>query len=513
MVTSGLLLGGEEPLSAQVVRGMSAVGAAGAAGRSMRGLSVAWPIATIGAVFYGSLLPFHVDWSAFRPTNAFGLLEVGLLRSDSTDALINVLVYIPVGLLLALSGRGDIGRRLARLPRIVFVGATVSVMAEVVQTGITSRCASWIDVAFNVTGTTVGAILGAVLFNAVVKVLRTLRRGMMDRPFTTLSSMLTVGLVLYCLAPFDFVTNTAGLHASFLRARWDLIEPRLTPFGEPPYAMMLEQLMGAAWFAGLGYFLALAAVEKKRFTHNSPPSQCKERLAEARGAGLGHRLRVGRLSSQDTAHTRAVAFGSALTQGLAVAVVIECLQLFTHSHVFDLAALMLRGLAVGLSAWWAVFVAAAAQSQESHAQLRRAVPTAALVALAACHSAALVLISVQVSMLRFDGVDWTNVRWIPFEALWLCPVSQAVTDTLSTLANYAVLALVLAVFMRRTSARGAWFKTGILLFLLALAVEGLHLPSAVQTADITDPLLALLAVIGISRAYPLLRPGSPVVAG
>lgn len=508
----GSFEGVREPLSAPFVTGMSAAGAAGVCSPSARGMSVAWPVAVIGAVLYGSLLPFSMDWSAFRLGNAFGFLDLGLLPANTEDVIVNVLVYIPVGLLLALSGRGDTVRRLARVPLIVFVGAIVSVTAEVLQTSMDARCASWLDVFLNVTGTALGAVLGAGVFSAGVIALRRVRRSMIDRPFTTLSSMLAIGLVLYGVAPFDFVTDTAALHASFLRARLDLAAPRPTPFGGPPYAMMIQQLVGAAWFAALGWSLALAAFEKNRRVRRSPPLPRGDERQQAPRAVHGYPLRIDPPSRQSPAQTRAIAFNSALTQGVAVAVLIECLQLFTQSHVSDLATLMLRALAVALASWWAAFVGGAEWSANGHWQPRRLIPTTALVTLATGHAMALILVSVHLNVPWFAGIDGATIRWLPFEALWLCPIPQAMGDILSTLANYAVLAVVLAVVLRRVRVRAAWVKTGTLLVLLALAVEGLQVPSALQTADITDPVLALFAVIAVSRTYPWLRSWRPPIA-
>jgi glycopeptide antibiotics resistance protein len=212
------------------------------------------------------------------------------------------------------------------------------------------------------------------------------------------------------------------------------------------------------------------------------------------------------------ARTRSAAFGSALTQGLAVAVIVECLQLFTLSHVFDLAALLLRTMAVSLAAWWGAFVCGGAWPSEHSLQLRRVIPTVGLVTLAACHLVVLLVLSIHLEGQWPSEADWATVRWIPFEAFWLSPFPRAAGDILATLANYGLLAVVLAVVFRRLRMRAAWIRTGILVVLFATAVEASQISSSLHTPDVTEPLLALAAVIAISRAYTAVRPGTAAVA-
>jgi len=509
---SDRLLGGKKALSAPVATARLDMHASGVGDAYARGPSFAWPIAATIAVLYGSLLPFDVQWSAFQWSDAFGLQSLGLVRPDLEDVVVNILAYLPLGLLFAVSGRATAAGRLARLPLIVLVGATVSLSAEVAQTEIASRCASWIDVGLNVLGTAVGAIVGAGMFRAGSLTFRRLQRGMAERPFTTLSSVLTIGLILYGVAPYDFVTNTAELHASFLRARWDLVAPRQPAFGEPPFAMMVQQIIGAAWFAGLGLFLALAALEKSRRIRGASSSQWNIEFRGRHQDELGDTPQLDTSAEEHAARMRSVAFGSALTQGLAVAVIVECLQLFTLSHVFDVAALVLRTMAVSLAAWWGAFVCGGAWPSEDCFRLRRVVPTFGLVTLVACHLGVLLLLSVHLEGRWPSEADWATVRWIPFEAFWLSPASRAAGDILATLANYGLLAVVLGVVFRRLRVQAAWTRTGILVVLLATTVEASQLSSSLHTPDVTEPLLALAAVITISRAYAAVRPGSAALA-
>jgi glycopeptide antibiotics resistance protein len=483
----------------------------GANPASSRGLSIAWPIVATAAVLYGSLLPFEWQRPALSLSNAFGLKNIGFVRPGLEDIIVNILVYFPLGLILAVSGRASAAGRLARIPLIVLVGAVVSLSAEVAQTGIANRCPSWIDVFLNVTGTAVGAILGATMFRAGMLTFRRLQRGMAERPFTTLSSFLTIGLILYGLAPYDFVTSTAGMHESFLRARWTIAAPGQPAPGEPPFTTLVQQVIGAAWFAGLGLVLGLAALEKSRHIRPAINPQRNNgsnvQHPDARGNAPG----LDTVGSKRAAQTRAAAFGSAVTQGLAVAVIIEVLQLFTLSHVFDLAGLLLRAMAVALAAWWAAFVCGETWPSENCLRLRRAVPTLGLVTMAACHLFALFVLSTHLDISWPNEADWAKVHWLPFESLWLSPASHAASEILATMANYGILAVVLGVVFRRSGVRGAWTRTAILVVLFAATVEASQMSSGLHTPDVTEPLLALGTVIMISRAYAVVRPDAPAI--
>lgn len=130
--------------------------------------------------------------------------------------------------------------------------------------------------------------------------------------------MLTLGLFLYNLAPFDFVMTTDALHASFGRAHWDLVSVRVPTVEAPPFAALAQRLTDVGWFAVLGYLLAMGGCERGRHP--------------------------------------AISLGSALKNGLILAALVAFMQLFTRSHTFDAATVMFRGFGVISGAWSAVFL-------------------------------------------------------------------------------------------------------------------------------------------------------------
>ena len=426
------------------------------------------------AVLYGSLLPFDIDWAAFQASNGFGLFELALRGGTREDLLTNILVYTPIGLTLVLCrGGGTLARR-GRVLFAVLVGVVVSLVAETLQAGIAVRVASWIDVALNTLGAITGAVLGATLYGARHGATRWAQREFSERPFTTMASILTFGLFLYNLVPFDFITDTAGLHASFGRARWDLTAVRPSALGSAPYGLMVAQLGAAVWFAALGYLLALAGGE----------------------------------SGQD----RFSAAGWAIKHGFILASLVEFMQLLTASHRFDLAVIVLRALAVMFGAWCAVFLVVGRGDLNWRRRPGLAVPTGLLFILAACQVLARLLSSFDPTLWSVRGIDLAHVRWMPFEGLWHGPMAKAGSDILSVLLAYGTLALTLAMILRRVRTGLIWMITGAVVTLVALSVEVLQCCSAWGAPDLTGPALALIAVFGsanLYRSFLALLPTSP----
>ncbi|HSV78428.1 MAG TPA: VanZ family protein [Ramlibacter sp.] len=131
----------------------------------------AWPLAGAYAalVVYASLYPF----SGWRDQEIAPLefLEAGWPRYwTGFDLAANVVGYIPLGFLLALSFlRRGLVRRFADHPNLgslcvaTLAGAGLSLLMEVIQNYLPSRVASNVDFGLNVVGTLLGAGLATAL--------------------------------------------------------------------------------------------------------------------------------------------------------------------------------------------------------------------------------------------------------------------------------------------------------------------------------------------------------------
>jgi len=427
-----------------------------------------WPVSVIVGVVYASLLPFDLSWSAFQPANGFGLGAIGWRDTSREDIATNLLVYVPIGftLLVFLAGKRPVGWTHA-LTTVIF-GAVVSVVAEGLQTGTASRVASWTDVILNAAGTALGVMIG-VGWDRLARVgLARLRRRINERPFSTASVVLVLGLFVYHLSPFDWVTDTESLHASFGRARLAMVGPPWAPAEEPPWTAVLDQLGGCAWFALLAYLLGLSAREAKR-----PP---------------------------------ALSFASTLRDGLLLVVLIELMQVFTESHIFDPAAIMLRAVAVAFGGWCSIYVVDSITRSSWRRRPGMAVPNVFLVWLGAFQVTLLLLGALDSSDWSLRGLTLAGVQDPPFEQPWRQPIGVAAHDMFSSIVTYAALVVTLAVLLRRGRVANAWLTTGAAVTLLALGIEVLRCARPAHGVDFTGPLFALFSAIGVATIYPVLRP-------
>lgn len=421
------------------------------------GLSFFWPLAVAAAILYGSLIPFEFDITALAGIEASTFFGLRFRGTTPEDLFTNVLVYMPLGLAIVLCGDRRRVFRLVRVPVAVLVGIAVSLLAEGLQTAIAIRVASLTDVALNTVGTFLGAMLAAALYESGSRALNRCRQGLIERPAATQTQWLTVGLLLFCLAPFDFVLDSAALHDSFRAARWDLTGIRSAGIGEPAFELFVSQLSTAAWFGLLGYLFVMA-----RETAGRHP---------------------------------VLAWASAVRHGVIVAGLIELLQLFTVSHRFDLASAVLRVMAMGLGAWLAAFLLFGRSGQQRKPRSTLPIRTAFLIALALGQILAVFLASLDSQQLSLSGFDPASVGWIPFEALWRRPMVSAASDVLATVAVFSTLGLTIAIILRRRGFRFAWPLSALVVTLVALGAQVFELCSPSRTADSTGPALALAAVL------------------
>jgi len=419
--------------------------------KGSRGFSWTWTAIISLLVLYGSLIPFQFDFGAYRATNGFGVLELAWYSAPLEDLVINVLIYLPLGLCFATGGWHSSLRRCLRLPAALAVGGLVSVLAETLQTGIIGRLASWTDVLLNMSGTGIGAVLAIALRPSAHKVVSRLRTVFAARPCSVIAGGLTIGLFLYHLAPFDFVTGTAELHDAFRRAR---LYP--TAVGvETSQKVVLARLGTGLWFAALGYFAALARRER--------------------------------------GWLRRYAFLGAARQGFTLVVILEGLQLLHKSHTADLNAAIFHGLAVGLGAWIAVYVVDRRTRSTWRQRRRLAVPSLLLSVLLVLQVIYLVGGSIRPAGWSMATIGWSGIRWIPFEAMWRSPMALAALDAAGTMLTYGIFGIALAIACRRAGLRHVWKNVTGILLLVAIVGESVKAASILGTADVTRPLLTLFA--------------------
>lgn len=186
-------------------RGREAV----ADGRRLGHIELVLAIITAGIVF-GALYPF-----AFRvPTGGIGpvrtLVESWAERPGRGDFLANILMYVPFGMFTMLSRQHRPGL-IRRVLGVIVAGGVLSVAMELTQYFDEGRVTAATDVYADLTGTTVGAVAGAVFrVNSHFLLINQLR----SNPVPTL---LMTTWVAYRLFPYE---PTIDLHKY-----WNALKP------------------------------------------------------------------------------------------------------------------------------------------------------------------------------------------------------------------------------------------------------------------------------------------------
>ena len=416
--------------------------------RAFVGDPLKWLVTVTAFVAYGSLLPFQPR--AHGITEDVSQLPLGLtfFHGGLADSLTNVALFAPIGWLCFAGRSPRRGLLFLQIPLVLVTAIALSMGLEWGQTWVSSRIGSWNDVRANSLGVCVGIALSVTLSRLFHSRYAMIRDTLIRRRLELGSALLAGSLVGYHLLPFDVVRHTEDLRQSFLRAQWTLLQPHLQTANAPPMAPLIHQMSSAAWFVLLGAMIALT--ERKRFR-----SHCASML----------RITL---------------------QGASVAVLIELFQLFSRVHVFDMASMVLRVLAVYFG-FWVIWIA----QRWSSTAFQRMIPAAAAcsaIALVGClaasrldavpKAAAIFLVTVQ---------DW------PLESLWRLPTSHGVVEVAEALAMFGPLTMFLCLSLGKHPTRTRCSAAIILVILLSAIVEWLRAANhAAHAFDPTEPLLAAL---------------------
>lgn len=413
------------------------------------------PIIVGVLVLYGSLIPFRFSGAHFAQSAR--LPHFGFVLSPTTveDCLVNVLVYAIFGLTMAfcLTRRG---RSVVRtIVATSLVGTVVSLCVELLQLGLSARVSSGFDIALNIAGMVLGASLGVGLAHTLhMPRLQSLVR-LPSANWRGVSIILAVGLLLYHLSPFQFVTTTDQLHRSLERA--------IVGFGASgsisPWSI-LGHLPHALWFALFGWCVYQAASSRDRS------------------------LRF--------------AFAAAAAQASVLVVTISAMQLLTTSHtprlssVCMFAGAALIGATMGPLARFAPHILSA--TSRVPVRLNVIAPT-------------LLILLEMAAMVGTPGASPGNgmahasvggVHLIPFELLWRQPMTQALTSFVADCAAYLALAVTVmwVLFRLRTAVRNG----AVLAVCVAAAGVELAFRSATrdQGGDMTIMLIAVFAAFCVT---------------
>ena len=427
----------------------------------------------IGLVFCGSLSPYQFDLQLLH-NGGWGLDAIGWPHSPLDDLVTNLMVYLPVGAALSLWLKRRMAVEWAVLAAAV-IGGLVSLTAETLQTAIAIRSASWLDVIVNTAGALWGALAAPAVVEARVWALDRLRTRLAQRPLTTLSTLVTVGVVVVSLSPFDFVTNTGQLHASLAAARWSPLRVDVTAdavalgFGSLTDSGVLGT---AGLFVVVGFLLALAARERGLARRN------------ALEAGLG--------------------------QVALLAVLIELLQLLRCSGgfgVLDAILYILTGFLGVLMALYAVDLPSNSRWRKRPGSLVDPVLLVPLVIgqlgyhlLEACLAGP--------SWRETTAAVWT--WWLPFASVYGWSLFGAFAEMTSITLGAGLLAVTVALLARSLGRSGGGWLAVLSATTLAVLSEAVASVTAGHPLDATHPALAFIGAVALISVYVRVVPPRPV---
>lgn len=418
-------------------------------------------------LIYGSLLPLQFDYGHAEGLWRGNLTPLSLHRPTLEDLVVNVLVYVPLGFFGGLALRRHEARcgRVPVLLCVVSLAVLLSLTLECLQAFVPARVPSWVDVFLNAMGGAVGATIALVVREFSRRDDGRLPEHLKRRPMASTAVVLSVGLLLWNLAPFDFVLRTSGIAESFLHAHWSVIPQLPVTSMSRLVSLLVPELDGAVWFAVLAYIVVLA---------------CRE-----------------------TGRTPQSAVLWSIQHGLILAVLIEFLQLFTRSHVFEVSAIVVRVPASVIGAAAAAYVVCGQNRLSQRYNVHRA-PTGLLMLLLLYQPYRLVVFALS----PVEGAVVANrvVNFIPFYALWREPAVSAALEIAGVILSFGTFALVLGMVLVRIHARYPWAKTVAVVTMAALVLESLQTIVPGRTPDPSVAILALSTTIAIGavgrRAMP-----------
>ena len=412
-------------------------------------------VAVCGCVTSGTLLPFAFDTPPAGASEWFGLARVGWPASTTDDVVTNVAIYAPIGLMLSLLLGRYIRSHSRRVLLATAAGLSMSLGLEWLQTMMSSRYASWIDVSMNGLGTLLGATAG-VLVGSLGFIQDRLGRYARLRPWSTATAALTIGLMAYHLVPFDFVGSSLAMRRS-------LAQSNLWPIAGDASADLnsVGDWIGMLGYAGPFGLLAFVGV-------------------------LGRRER----GMSGSACRRALLTGIAV-----IPLSLEVAQIFVGSHAFEVMDWVVgaTGGAIGVIVAY-VWCAGG-----------RSVSAKAVFGVVACLQVAYLLINSATSLdLGWSNATLSRLVWMPFAGHFARPFGPAMADLIGTAVTFVVLAgLIRGLRGGMDGIRRAMFVM-LPVATVAASCELMQMFASSRTPDVTTPLIAVMAAVVVV----LWEPGS-----
>jgi glycopeptide antibiotics resistance protein len=200
---------------------------------------------------------------------------------------------------------------------------------------------------------------------------------------------------------------------------------------------------------------------------------------------------------------------AAVQHGVIVALLIETVQLFLASRTFDTTDILINGVATGLGAWSALAILDRGWFTPPDRPAGPALLAAALVL-------AQILYAVLGASVPFDlsrsHVGSAQVSWMPLAGEVRMPFLTAVGHLTSAMLAYSLLAGSVALCSWLRWGRVRWRLVAAVVCCTSVACELVQLYSQIRVTDLTQPILALLAVLVCQALACRLAPAGSALA-
>jgi hypothetical protein len=154
----------------------------------------------VAGILFLTLYPFRFDFTSPEPASVAPLLLRGWGKgAGKLDVLLNILLFVPYGVAVALKLRGrGVGRAISAT-LVLAAGALLSYSVELLQFYIPQRDSGWLDVVTNSTGAAAGSLLFDLCGPAALRFLTACARSL--EVFLTLARIVAI-FVLYLAVCF-----------------------------------------------------------------------------------------------------------------------------------------------------------------------------------------------------------------------------------------------------------------------------------------------------------------------
>lgn len=415
--------------------------------------------AAIAMVVYGSWLPFDFQTPSIEISGSVVWDRITWAPTNLSDVITNILIYVPIGLFISMRLQRSASPRFLALILPIAAAALSSFASEAGQTLIPQRTASFTDMLLNGVGTLVGISLAAPCLHLGGRLITQLKLALALHPQRALFWIIVTLVILAKLAPFDFTITPSGLAASLATARWSPFDvPRAVPQSVP------EELVEMA-----GSFFAFALL------------------------GI-----LGTRSLREIGERPSVCAVNTIAKLILLAVAIELVQIVIASHTCDAADALTHvyGAIVGTVLGLTII---AKRRATGHATANLAIEHVLL-------TAALVVQCVLIVAYAFPAdARWAlpsvdSIQWVPFHAQFKSPFAVAAGRMVSSFMWYASFAAIAAVVLARRLQEHRLVPACLVTVGVVTLAEAAQAFSATRTADVTEPLLAVMASLAATAA-------------